>query len=143
MLFALTVGGGASLFNIAVHSAAIAVMARMARAHATNGSRRRAMVRLMVVMAIALAVLMLAHTFEIWIWSLLYDLLGVAPEGANNFTFAFVNYTTLGYGNVVPMPRWEVLGPMTAMNGVLLFGLSTAVLFQILAVSSRELHISI
>jgi Ion channel len=37
-----------------------------------------------------------------------------------------VNYTTLGYGEVTPVARWRLLGPMTAMNGVLLFGWSTA-----------------
>ena len=38
--------------------------------------------------------------------------------------------TTLGYGDVTPVARWRLLGPMTAMNGVLLFGWSTAVIFQ-------------
>jgi hypothetical protein len=46
--------------------------------------------------------------------------------------FAFVNYTTLGYGDVLPVERWRLLGPMTAMNGVLLFGWSTAVIFDVL-----------
>jgi hypothetical protein len=51
--------------------------------------------------------------------------------------FAFVNYTTLGYGNVVPVERWRLLGPMTAMNGVLMFGWSTAVIFEVLR---RAMH---
>ena len=43
-----------------------------------------------------------------------------------------MNYTTLGYGDVVPVERWRLIGPMTAMNGVLLFGWSTAVIFEVL-----------
>ena len=43
-----------------------------------------------------------------------------------------MNYTTLGYGDVTPVVRWHLLGPMTAMNGVLLFGWSTAVIFEVL-----------
>ena len=39
-------------------------------------------------------------------------------------------YTTLGYGDVVPVTRWRLLGPLTAMNGVLLFGWSTTVIFE-------------
>ena len=46
--------------------------------------------------------------------------------------FAFVNYTTLGYGDVLPLDRWRLLGPMTAMNGVLMFGWSTALIFEVL-----------
>ena len=48
-----------------------------------------------------------------------------------------MNYTTLGYGNVVPAERWRLLGPMTAMNGVLMFGWSTAVIFEVLR---RAMH---
>lgn len=39
---------------------------------------------------------------------------------------------TLGYGDVTPVARWRLLGPVTAMNGVLLFGWSTAVIFEVL-----------
>ena len=56
-----------------------------------------------------------------------------SPLQAHNLIyFAFVNYTTLGYGDVIPSARWQLLGPITAMNGVLLFGWSTAVLFEVL-----------
>jgi hypothetical protein len=59
-------------------------------------------------------------------------LLHVAPDDADLVYFAFVNYATLGYGDIVPLPRWRLLGPMTAMNGVMLFGWSTAVIFEVL-----------
>ena len=52
--------------------------------------------------------------------------------GTDLVYFAFVNYTTLGYGDVIPVERWHLLGPMTAMNGVLLFGWSTAVIVEAL-----------
>ena len=66
------------------------------------------------------------------VWALAYALLAAAPDGTDFLYFAFVNYTTLGYGDVIPVKRWLLLGPATAMNGVLLFGWSTAVIFQIL-----------
>jgi hypothetical protein len=52
--------------------------------------------------------------------------------------FAFVNYTTLGYGDVIPVQRWQLLGPITAMNGVLMFGWSTAVIFEVLRRTMRR-----
>ena len=76
--------------------------------------------------------LMAAHFSEVIVWSLAYAIVGAAPEGADLIYFAFVNYTTLGYGDVTPVERWNLLGPMTAMNGVLLFGWSTAVIFEVL-----------
>jgi hypothetical protein len=57
---------------------------------------------------------------------------GAAPERADLVYFAFVNYATLGYGDVLPAERWRLLGPLTAMNGMLLYGWSTAVIFEVL-----------
>jgi Ion channel len=139
MFTALIVGGGVSLLNIAVHAVAMVALVHAMRTRVANIFHSNAMVRLVVIMVTAVGVLMAAHMVEIWVWSALYELLGVTPPGANAFSFAFVNYTTLGYGNVVPEPRWDIFGPMTAMNGVLLFGWSTAVLFQVLSVTYRAL----
>ena len=75
---------------------------------------------------------MIAHTFEVIVWSLAYLIVGAVPAGSGLIYFAFVNYTTLGYGDIIPMPEWQLLGPMAAMNGILLFGWSTAVIFEVL-----------
>jgi hypothetical protein len=48
------------------------------------------------------------------------------------FTLPLQTTTTLGHGDVTPLERWHLLGLMTAMNGVLLFGWSTAVIFEVL-----------
>ncbi len=83
-------------------------------------------------MVAAVSILMIAHFAEVLVWSLSYAIAGAAPENADLIYFAFVNYTTLGYGDITPMERWRLLGPMTAMNGVLMFGWSTAVIFEVL-----------
>jgi len=85
---------------------------------------------------------MVAHTLEVFVWSLAYSMVEAAPTNSNLIYFAFVNYTTLGYGDVVPVERWRLLGPMTAMNGVLLFGWSTAVIFEVLRKALDRLEIS-
>jgi Ion channel len=84
------------------------------------------------------AVLMAAHMTEIAIWSLAYAFVGAMPEGSDRLYFAFVNFTTLGYGDILPVPRWRLLGPMTAMDGVLLFGWSTAVIFEVLSLTLQR-----
>jgi hypothetical protein len=83
-------------------------------------------------MSSTVAVLMITHAVEVTVWALAYLIFDVAPPGAGLVYFAFVNYTTLGYGDIIPDERWQLLGPMTAMNGVLLFGWSTAVIFEVL-----------
>jgi hypothetical protein len=120
-----------SACNIAIHAvvmAAVLAVARGASERATSSPSWR----LIEVMTATVSVLMIAHVAEVIVWSLAYAIFSVAPDGTDLIYFAFVNYTTLGYGDVTPLPRWRLLGPMTAMNGVLLFGWSTAVIFEVL-----------
>jgi Ion channel len=76
--------------------------------------------------------LMAAHASEIIVWALAYRIVDALPSGDSFVYFAFVNYTTLGYGDITPVKAWQLLGPAAAMNGILLFGWSTAVIFEVL-----------
>jgi hypothetical protein len=131
MLRQLLVGSAVSLVNIAVHALAMAAVVDAGRA-ASERYRSRKTLRLVITMIAIVSVLMAFHLAEIGVWALAYAMLDAAPPGADRLYFSFVNYTTLGYGDVVPVERWRLLGPMTAMNGVLLFGWSTAVIFEVL-----------
>jgi hypothetical protein len=126
-LFGATVSG----CNIAIHAMAMLIVIGVAPKVGETTASRRAF-RLVAVMVSAVSILMITHFTEVLVWSLSYAIAGAAPENADLVYFAFVNYTTLGYGDVTPVERWRLLGPMTAMNGVLLFGWSTAVIFEVL-----------
>jgi Ion channel len=83
-----------------------------------------------VVVAISLA--LVAHLVEIGLWALLFVFCGEFPEFGMAFDHSAVNYTTLGYGNVIMTPSWRLLGPLEAANGMLMFGVSTAMTFAVL-----------
>ena len=131
MLRQLLVSIAVSLCNIAIHAIVMAAVLRVARATSERATSHQSL-RLIVVMTATVSVLMAAHIAEVVAWSTAYAIVDVAPPGTDLIYFAFVNYTTLGYGDVTPLQRWSLLGPMTAMNGVLLFGWSTAVNFAVL-----------
>ncbi|MBQ0820944.1 two pore domain potassium channel family protein [Microvirga sp. HBU67558] len=137
MLRQLLMGGAVSLGNIAIHAIVMATVVGTAR-NALKWDRRQSQVWLAAVMVATVGVLMVAHACEVLAWSLAYAILDVVPAGTDVLYFAFVNYTTLGYGDVVPVERWRLLGPMAAMNGVLLFGWSTAVIFEVLRQAMRS-----
>ena len=131
MLRQILVGASVSVCNIAIHAfsmAAVLWAARIAGAITTS----RQSLRLITVMIATVSFLMAAHFIEVLVWALAYAIVDAAPQGTDLIYFAFVNYTTLGYGDVTPVERWHLLGPMTAMNGVLMFGWSTAVIFEVL-----------
>jgi hypothetical protein len=131
MLRQFLVGGGVSLVNIAIHALIMTMVVQVARAMGKKQQPHSSLV-LIAVMIPTITVLMAAHTIEVFVWASAYLIFGAAPEGADLVYFAFVNYATLGYGDVLPVERWRLLGPLTAMNGMLLYGWSTAVIFEVL-----------
>jgi hypothetical protein len=131
MLRQFVVGAAVSICNIVIHALVMTAVVRVAhRAGARDTAHPSAL--LISVMVATVSVLMAAHASEVLVWSLAYRITDAAPAGTDLIYFAFVNYTTLGYGDVTPVDRWRLLGPLTAMNGVLLFGWSTAVIFEVL-----------
>lgn len=124
-------GFGVSVINIMIHALVTVGAVAIAR---SAGLRRRGQLRLHLigVMVGTAAALMVAHTLEIFVWALAYLVVGAASADSGMLYFAFVNYTTLGYGDITPVQSWRLIGPMTAMNGILMFGWSTAVLFEVL-----------
>src|SRR5436305_8415026 len=131
MLRQFLVGAVASLSGIAIHALVMVAVIKVTRI-ADNLATSHQTLRLIAVMMATVTVLMTAHLSEVLVWSSIYGLVNAATAGTDLIYFAFVNYTTLGYGDITPVERWHLLGPMTAMNGVLLFGWSTAVLFEVL-----------
>ena len=131
MLRQFLVGGGVSVLNIAIHALVMTTVVRVAQIRGMQSKSHSALL-LMAVMIPTVLILMITHTLEVLVWSLAYSLTDVAAAGVDLVYFAFVNYTTLGYGDVLPVEHWRLLGPITAMNGVLLFGWSTALIFEVL-----------
>ena len=131
MLRQFVVGGVVNICNIAIHAFVMTLVILVAQSALVIVKGRPA-VRLSGIMIAVVSVLMAAHTSEVITWSIAYSIVDAIPPGNSTVYFAFVNYTTLGYGDIVPVKDWQLLGPMTAMNGVLLFGWSTAVIFEVL-----------
>ena len=131
MLRQLLVGGAVSLVNITIHALVMTTVVRVAQAGSVK-KRAHPSLFLIVVMIPTVSILMATHTVEVFVWAGAYWIVEAAPPEANLVYFAFVNFATLGYGDIVPEKRWLLLGPITAMNGFLLFGWSTAVIFEVL-----------
>ena len=73
-----------------------------------------------------------AHVMLIALWALVFLACGELASFDQAFYFSAQSYTSLGYGDVHLSDRWRLLGPLEAVNGLLLFGLSTAIMFAVL-----------
>ena len=84
------------------------------------------------IVALAISVALVAHLIEIAIWAVLFLVCGEFSNFGTAFYHSAVNYTTLGYGDVIMTPAWRMLGALEAANGMLMFGVSTAIIFTVM-----------
>ena len=70
----------------------------------------------------------LASLLEIWLWAVMYRALGALSELEQALYFSAVTYTTLGYGDVVLQSSWRLLASFQSVNGVIMFGWTTAII---------------
>jgi hypothetical protein len=73
--------------------------------------------------------LFLGTIIEVWIWAMLYLVLGAVGTLEKAVYFSTVTFTTLGYGDIVLDEEWRLLSSFEAANGLLMFGWTTALVF--------------
>ena len=84
-----------------------------------------------MMVAVCLWVL-LVLTLNIWAWAYVLFETGVFKSMEESLYYAIEAFSTLGLGDVVPRQDWRVFAAMAAVNGLLSFGLLTALLVEAL-----------
>ena len=128
-MFVILAGGAALLVGSLLSYAAAMALILRAAALIRRGYRGWGFWRNVAVMMIVTLIMAAAHLAQIALWALALLLCGQVSGFETAFYVSAQNYTTLSYGDVLLAERWRLLGPLEAMNGLLFFGLSTAVLF--------------
>jgi len=85
-------------------------------------------------MAMSLTVLLatLLHALEATLWAAAYRLLGALPDAGTAMLYSLSAVTTYGHASALLAEPWRLLGALEALNGILLFGLTTAFLFALI-----------
>jgi hypothetical protein len=84
------------------------------------------------IVTLTISIALAAHLVEIALWAILFMMCGEFTAFGTAYYHSAVNYTTLGYGDVVMTPAWRLLGPLEAADGMLMFGVSTAIIFALI-----------
>lgn len=82
----------------------------------------------MIVHMLIMTILMLGNMAQISIWAYVFMLLGEFNLFSEAFYHSAVNFATLGYGDFVMSAKHKLLGPLEAVNGILMVGVTTATL---------------
>src|SRR5580658_10815477 len=93
-------------------------------------ARRLSLVRSTVLMVRVTSLMIGLHIAQILVWAAFYRWMCFPRWGAS-FYFSTASYSTVGYGDLVLPTTWRNLGPVEAVTGVLMCGLSVSLLFAI------------
>jgi hypothetical protein len=69
------------------------------------------------------------HAIEAGIWASLYWALGALPDGKSALLYSLGAMTTYGHEPFYLASHWQLMGALEALNGMILFGLTTAFLY--------------
>jgi len=81
---------------------------------------------------VAMTAMMFGTLLQVGLWGVLFLWLGEFTELYEAIYHSAVNFASLGYGDFVMQKPWKMLGPLEAINGVLMLGMSAAALMAIL-----------
>jgi hypothetical protein len=132
ILAPLLLGGVGVVCTIVIHALPVNATVRFIRREI---KLRREGVSFLNDFAIVVQVIsfaLVAHLFEIALWAVLFIICGEFKGFGIAYYHSAVNYTTLGYGDVIMTPSWRLLGPLEAADGTLMFGVSTAMIFAVI-----------
>jgi hypothetical protein len=136
ILGSLLVGLAATSGTIVIHGLVVHIIIMTLRRNLQRGVLG---VRIWVNMAFILSATLLAlagHLGEIGLWVFALDVSGAVTDSGAAIYSSAGSYTTSGSDIVLP-PQWKLLGPFEAVDGMLMFGVSTAFIF---AVIQRLIH---
>ena len=93
---------------------------------------RRSSIVLAVLMIVTVLLLTVLHAVEASAWAGAYVALGARADFASAMLYSLSAMTTYGHADVFLATHWQLMGAIEALNGMMLFGLSTAFLFAVL-----------
>ena len=105
---------------------------RVARASGRAIGRRHPTAAFVVVMGATTLLISTLHAVETMMWAAAYRLLGALPDNKTAMLYSLGAITSYGHANLLLENHWQLMGAMEALNGWLLFGLTTAFLFGII-----------
>ena len=72
------------------------------------------------------------HALEGAAWAFAYVELGASPDRRTAMLYSISAMTSFGHAGIYLDPHWQMMGALEALNGMMLFGLTTAFLLYVL-----------
>ena len=132
VVYPLAIGISASICTIVVQALALHIILGFVRHERRIGHFGTWFWFDVAMVTVAAVIALAAHLIEIALWAGLFLIVGEFRDFGTAIYHSAMNYTTLGYGDIVMSHTWKLLGPLEAADGMLMFGVSTAVIFAVI-----------
>jgi hypothetical protein len=133
MILLLALGLGMFVLTLCVQMMPVVIFIHIATSKHPGSLLRPSFGANFILLQLVASLLLAAHLVNIALWALLLCLCGQFGEFGAAYYHSAVNYSSLGYGDIVMSARWRLLGPLEAIDGIVMFGISTALIFALLA----------
>lgn len=80
----------------------------------------------------------ITHIVQIWLWAVFYLAVNALPNLEEALYFSTSTFTTVGFGDIVLEKSWRLLSSFQSANGFILFGWSTAFIFEVMSKLYKE-----
>lgn len=118
--------------TVVIHTAGIVGLIAYLKVWGVGIVGHRNYIGVVQVLVLTIVGLFFVHIVEILSWAVMYLWLGEFESLERALYFSAVTFTTLGYGDITLQERWQLLSSVEAVNGIILFGVSTAFLFAVM-----------
>lgn len=89
-------------------------------------------IKMLALLTGSVAWFLLIVTVAVWIWAMAFLALDIFVTVEAAVYFSIVSFTTLGFGDILLPQDWRLLAGMSAINGLLMIGLQTAMLIEVI-----------
>ena len=133
MIDALLIGSLVILVNMGIQCVVVVFLIRyLIKKDAMKAEHATLFTDIVIILTVVL-VLFVGHIVQFGVWAQIFVIADEFPDFATAFYHSIVNFSSLGYGDLVMSEKWRLLGALEACNGVLMFGLSAGTILSIMS----------
>ncbi len=138
LLNQIAIGTGMIITCVFFHVGGLVYLSHVLRDFWPVNSKRPKPLTIMSVVIATMLIMIALHAIEAWLWAGLYMYIGQFNSLSDALYFSIVTSTTLGYGDIVLSDSARILSGFESMGGLLLFGVTTAFLIDVIRYLMKE-----
>ena len=121
-----------SVISVVIHVAGLYLIKQRFDHILADAAHRNMKIVALLFMAGTTVSVTLLHGLEAAIWAMGFRWLHALPDKKSAMLYSLNAMTTFGHSGSNLESHWQLMGALEALNGLILFGLSTAFLFAII-----------